>query len=59
MRYVTLSSMASLTVPYFSTLSDKRYDIRKKVSDHKTRVLILFTTFLSFLILRRIERSVM
>ena len=25
-RHVTLSSVASLAVPYFSTLSDKRYD---------------------------------
>jgi hypothetical protein len=40
-----ISSVASLAVPLFSTLSHKRPDFRENVIEHKIRVLILSTTF--------------
>jgi len=52
--------MTCLAVQYFSTLSHKRHDFRKKkVIEHEMCVLI-FSTNLSelFLILRRSERDV-
>ena len=39
------SSATCPAVHYFSTLSRKRYDFRKKNIEHKTRVLILSTNF--------------
>ena len=37
--------MASLAPPYFSILSHKRHDFRKKVTEHEMCVLIFPTTF--------------
>jgi len=53
-----LSSVACPAVQYFSTLSHKRHDFRKTVTEHKMCILI-FSTILSetFLILRRSERQ--
>ena len=34
-----------LVAPYFSTLSHKRYDFRKKIVEHNINILISFTTF--------------
>jgi hypothetical protein len=45
MRRVILSSVAGLVLPYFSTLSHVRYDLRKKVTEHKMCVLIFSTNF--------------
>jgi hypothetical protein len=45
LRRITLSSVAYLAVPYFSTLSNKQHDLRKKVAEQKMFALIFFTTF--------------
>jgi hypothetical protein len=45
MRRIILSSVACLDLPYISTSSHKRHDLREKVIEHKMCVLIFFTTF--------------
>ena len=48
MRYIMLTSVVCLHLPYFSTLSHKRNDFRekkKKFTEHKFRVLISYTNF--------------
>ena len=39
-------SATPLDPPYFSTLSHKRHDFRKEVTDHKMCVLIFYTAFI-------------
>ena len=43
--WAVLPSVACLSLQYFSTLSHKRHDFRKKIIDHKICVLIFCTTF--------------
>jgi hypothetical protein len=58
MHCVILSLVACLAVPYFSTLSHKRQDFPKNVTERKMWVLILSTNLSKrFLLLRRIERD--
>jgi hypothetical protein len=59
MRRIVLSYVVCLALPYFSTLSHKRKDFRKKFTENKMRVLI-FSTILSeiFLILKRTEQDI-
>jgi hypothetical protein len=46
MRHIVTSFVAPRSAPYFSTLSHKRCDFRrKKVTEHKMCVLIFSTTF--------------
>jgi len=55
-----MSSVACLTVPYFSTWSHKRHDIRKKLTEYNTCVwfsLKCLSELRVFPIVRRIQRS--
>ena len=45
MRHIVTSLVAPLAPPYFSTLSHKRYDFRKKLIEYKMCVLFFSTTF--------------
>jgi hypothetical protein len=57
MRRIILSSMACLALSYFSTLSLKRHDFRKKIIEHKICASIFCTNFSeTFLIVRKIQR---
>jgi len=58
MRRIILSSVASLAVQYFCTLSHKDTIFKKRIVENEKCILI-FSTILSetFLILRRIERD--
>jgi hypothetical protein len=59
MHRIVLPFVACLAPQYFSTLSHKRHDIRKKVIENKVRVLIIHTILSrTFLILRRIKRDI-
>ena len=55
-----LSSVACPTLQYFSTLSHKRHNFRRKLTEHKMCVLIFSTTFVwkKIFILRKNERDV-
>jgi hypothetical protein len=59
MRRIILLSVASPVLPYFSTLSHKRYDFRAKVIEHKMYVLTFSANLYEiFLILSRIELDI-
>jgi hypothetical protein len=45
MRHTVTSFVAPLAPPDFSTISHKRHDFRKKLTEHEMCVLIFSTTF--------------
>jgi len=56
---VILSSVTFLAVEYFTTLSLRRHDFRKRVIKYKIYVLIFSVSFFEkFLILKRNERDI-
>jgi hypothetical protein len=58
MRHIILSSVARIALPYFSTLSHKRYDFRKKLLNIKCVFwFYLQLLFEIFIILRGIHRD--
>ena len=59
MRRIILSSVACPVLPYFCTLSHKRHDFRKNVTEHKKCVWFSIQIFSeAFIILRRNERDI-
>ena len=45
-RACAILAAASLARPYFSTLSHKQHDFRKRLTEHKTCILIFSTAFI-------------
>jgi len=60
MGHIILSSVAFQVLQYFSTLSHKGHDFRRKTTHLNIKSVFIFSTTLSetFLILRRIERGI-
>jgi hypothetical protein len=58
MSCIILSSVASLALLYFSTLSHKQHDCRKKVTEYKICVFSLELLSEKFLILRKFQRDI-
>ena len=59
MLHIILSSVVCMDIPYFSTLSDKRYDFLKNVTEDKKYILVFSkNSFELLFILRRNERDI-
>ena len=48
MRHIIICGLPGSTI-FFFTLSHKRHDFRKKVTEHKKRALIPSTTFIRYI----------
>jgi hypothetical protein len=57
MRLIIVSSVASLVLQYFSTLSHTRHNIREKVIKHKMFVLIFSTALSEIVIINGINQD--